>query len=184
MSENHGEPIPASLIAEHLHLFTEKSLEGPVLDLACGNGHNGIFLATKGLEVTLSDNSEEALKEAAKLAQENQVKVTFWQVDLEKEGRNPLPAESFGAILVFRYLHRPLIPCIRKSLRNGGILLYETYTVEQPKFGKPHNPHFLLKPGELQKWFGDWEILYKFEGIEENPKRAIAQVVCRKPGQD
>jgi hypothetical protein len=65
-------------------------------------------------------------------------------------------------------------------LKKKGVLIYETYTVRQPQFGKPHDPDFLLKPEELRDWFVDWEIIYYFEGIKENPKRAIAQIVCRK----
>jgi hypothetical protein len=53
--------------------------------------------------------------------------------------------------------------------------------VDQAQFGKPRNPDFLLKPGELMNWFKDWHVLHHFEGIQENPKRAIAQIVCRKP---
>jgi tellurite methyltransferase len=103
-------------------------------------------------------------------------------VDLEREGIDPLPQDSYGGILVFRYLHRPLIPSIRKALGKGGILIYETFTVEQPKFAKPHNPDFLLKPGELHHWFEDWDIIHAFEGIKDDPKRAVAQIVCRKTG--
>jgi tellurite methyltransferase len=108
------------------------------------------------------------------------VTIKFWQVDLERKGINPLPEELCGGILVFRYLHRPLIASMKKALKKGGILVYETFTVEQPKFGKPHNPDFLLKPGELHKWFEDWTIIHSFEGIKDNPKRAVAQIVCRK----
>ncbi|MGD8435378.1 MAG: hypothetical protein PVI73_14765, partial [Syntrophobacterales bacterium] len=107
--------------------------------------------------------------------------ITVWRVDLESEGVNPLPEHAYGAILVFRYLHRPLIPCIKKALRNGGLLLYETFTVEQPRFGKPRNPDYLLELGELRQMFADWEVIHYFEGVRENPTRAVAQMVCRKP---
>jgi hypothetical protein len=104
-------------------------------------------------------------------------------VDLEQEGDNPLPMDTYGGILVFRYLHRPLIPCIKKSLRVGGLLVYETFTVAQTRFGKPRNPDFLLNPGELLEMFEDWEVVYCFEGVKEDPTRAVAQLVCRKPGR-
>ena len=172
---------PAQLLLEFVSLFTDGTLPGPILDLACGDGHNGIFLAQKRLPVVCCDKSHEALARARRLGAENGVTVDFWPVDLEREGTNPLPQEFYGGILVFRYLHRPLIPCMRKALKKGGILIYETYTVEQPKFGKPHNFDFLLRPGELYEWFGDWKIIHSFEGIKENPKRAVAQIVCRKP---
>ena len=60
--------------------------------------------------------------------------------------------------------------------------MYETFTVEQPRFGKPRNPDFLLKKGELRGWFEDWEVIDFFEGIREGPERAVGQIVCRKPG--
>jgi len=172
---------PAQLLLEHMRLFLEESLPGPVLDLACGDGRNGIFLAREQLKVICCDRSPQALEQAKKHATECGANIEVWQVDLEREGVNPLAEDYYGAILVFRYLHRPLIPCIRKGLRNGGLLVYETFTVKQPRYGKPHNPNFLLTQGELHEMFGDWEVHHYFEGIRENPTRAIAQIVCRKP---
>jgi SAM-dependent methyltransferase len=171
---------PAQLLRDHLHLLTDNPLPGPILDLACGDGRNGIFLARHNLPVTCCDNSQEALERVKKSAVEEGVMVTLWQVDLEQEGVNPLSDDCYGGILVFHYLHRPLIPCIKKALKPGGILIYETFTIEQPKFGKPHNPDFLLQPKELYKWFNAWEVLHYFEGIKEDPRRAAAQIVCRK----
>ena len=172
---------PDDLLLRHLALFDPKHLKGPVLDLACGNGHNGIFLATLGAEVVLADISENALAEAAAAARGKGVSPAIRQVDLEEEGVNPLPQDAFGAILVFRYLHRPLIPCIRKALVQGGFLLYETFTVDQALLGRPKNSDHLLKPGELLEWFKEWQILHTFEGIQGDPKRAVAQIVCIKP---
>jgi len=161
-------------------LFSAGVLPGPVLDLACGTGRNSIYLAQKGLRVTCCDISPENLEEVKKRAESHQVEIELWQVDLEREGMNPLPGDSYGAILVFRYLHRPLMECIKKALRNGGVLIYETFTREQRQFGKPHNPNFLLDPGELRHTFADWEVIHYFEGTKENPTRAVAQIVCRK----
>ena len=174
---------PSPLLLEYLHMFTDANLPGPVLDLACAECHNGILVAQRGLEVVCCDRAAERLDEARRVAVESGVRVTTWQVDLEAPGVNPLPEEHYGAILVFRYLHRPLIPFIKKALRCGGLLLYETFTAAQPKFGRPHNPDFLLQEGELAQRFEDWEVIHTFEGIKENPTRAIAQIVCRKPGR-
>ena len=175
--------MPAQLLVDHWSLFEKERPSGPILDLACGDGHNGIFLATKDLPVICCDISEQALSRAEKLASENRVKVGLWQTDLETEAANPLQEDFYGGILVFRYLHRPLIPCIKKALKKGGILIYETFTIDQPRFGKPHNPNFLLEPGELPGWFEDWEIVYDFEGVKQGPERAVAQVVCKKPAK-
>lgn len=181
MNSSQSRIEPAQLLVDHLSLFLVKPMPGPVLDLACGDGRNGIFLAREQLEVICCDRSLRALEQAKKLATECGANIEVRQVDLEREGVNPLAEDYYGAILVFRYLHRPLIPCIKKGLRNGGLLIYETFTAEQPRFGKPHNPNFLLAPGELHEMFGDWEVHHYFEGIRENPTRAVAEIVCRKP---
>jgi len=171
---------PAELLISYVSLFIEGTINGPILDLACGDGHNGIFLAKKSLEVICCDVSEKALKRAKQLAAGNGVDIKVWRVDLEKKETNPLSEDFYGGVVIFRYLYRPLISCIKKALKKKGVLIYETYTVRQPQFGKPHNPDFLLEPEELRDWFIDWEIIHYFEGIKENPKRAIAQIVCRK----
>jgi tellurite methyltransferase len=169
------------LLVEFSFLLQEESLEGPVLDLACGRGENGLFLAGLNLPVVLADRSTDSLGMARRLAEERRLDVQLWEVDLET-GQNPLEEEHYRAILVFHYLHRPLIPSIRRGIRKGGILIYETFTSEQPKYGRPHNPDFLLQPGELARWFEDWQTIHYFEGLLEDPRRAMAQIVCRKPG--
>ncbi|MBI5074797.1 MAG: class I SAM-dependent methyltransferase [Nitrospirae bacterium] len=174
-------PEPDPLLRDHLSLFTDDLKDLPLLDLACGDGHNGLFLASRGFSIILADRSEEALKQAGDRAASLGVNVTLIQIDLEQRISDPFENDTFSAVLVFRYLHRPLIPCIRKVLRKGGLLIYETFTTEQARFGKPKNPEHLLKPGELLSWFQDWEIIHSFEGIKENPKKAVAQLVCRKP---
>jgi SAM-dependent methyltransferase len=172
---------PAPLLVEFLDRILDPTPPGPVLDLACGDGRNGVFLAERGLRVVLADRSEEALRRAKGLAERRGVEVRLWQVDLEREGTDPFEEDYFGGILVFRYLHRPLMPCIKKALKPGGFLLYETFTVDQPRFGRPRNPAFLLKPGELRSWFEDWEILYYEEGVWKEPNRAVARILCRRP---
>lgn len=172
---------PDPLLLDHWILLEAGARRGPILDLACGDGHNGLFAAEKGFPVVLADRSESALKNAGIEAEGLKGDVKIWQVDLEKRDENPLRSEAYGVILVFRYLHRPLMPCIKKALVPGGVLFYETFTAEQPRFGRPKNPDHLLNPGELLDWFKEWKVVHYFEGIKENPKRAIAQIVCVKP---
>lgn len=176
----HDDRTPAPLLVEHLSFLVAEPLPGPVLDLASGECQNGIFLARHHLPVICCDASAEALARGKARAFHEGVQIQTWTVDLEQEGDNPLPENAYGGIIVFRYLHRPLMPNLKRALAKRGILIYETYTVEQPQFGKPHNPAFLLKPGELRAWFDDWEIIHYFEGQRNDPLRAVAQIVCRK----
>ncbi len=172
---------PDRLLRQHISLFSAEPLNGPILDLACGDGHNGIFLAKKGFSVVLADRSDEALEAAALSSRGVKDTVRLWRVDLEEEGVNPFAEASFGAVMVFRYLHRPLIPCIKKAIVPNGLLIYETYTVDQKRFGKPRNPAHLLNRGELRDFFRDWIISYYYEGIDNEKKRAVAQIICKKP---
>lgn len=157
-----------------------RPLQGPILDLACGTGENGLYLAAQGLPVVLADRSAEALAVARAAARERGLTAEFWEVDLEAGG-DRLPREHYRAILVFRYLHRPLVPHIRDAVRPGGLVIYETFTSEQSTYGKPYNPDFLLQPGELADWFREWHTIHYYEGLLEDPRRAMAQIVCRKP---
>lgn len=171
---------PNPLLVRFSSLLEEGDLSGPILDLACGDGRNGLFLAGLSLPVVLADRNLEALKEAKRVAQENNLSATFWNMDFETAG-NPLEEDHFRSILVFRYLHRPLIPCLKKAIKRGGILIYETFTIGQTQYGSPHNPDFLLNPNELFERFTDWSLIHYFEGLLENPRRAVAQIVCQKP---
>ena len=162
--------IPDPLLKTFAPLLKAKDLDGPVLDLACGDGHNGLFLAGLGLPVILADRSSEALAKAKKSVEGKDLPVRFKEIDLET-GVNPLEEDHYRGILVFRYLHRPLIPCLKKGMRKGGILIYETFTVEQSRYGRPHNPDFLLQPDELSGWFKDWQLIHYFEGQLEDPPK-------------
>ena len=171
---------PSDLLQSWARLLDPNHIPGPVLDLACGDGRNGIYAARHGLEVICCDRSRSALWRARREAGARGVRIRLWWTDLEAEGRAPLPENTFGAVLVFRYLHRPLIPEIRGAVRPGGYVIYETFTTDQPQFGPPRNPDHLLDPGELDEWFRDWEVLHRFEGVLTDPDRAMAGIVARK----
>ena len=87
---------PAQLLVDHSSLFNKRTLEGTILDLAGGDGHNGIFLASRNLPVICCDISREILSRARKLAAENSIKIKFWQVDLEGPKMNPFSEAFFG----------------------------------------------------------------------------------------
>ena len=105
----------------------------------------------------------------------------FWRIDLEKDTESPLGAGSYSAVLVFNYLYRPLFPVIQSAISKGGLIFYETFTDQQPNFGRPRNPNFLLNENELLRKFEGWEIINYFEGIKSDPRRAVASLIARKP---
>ncbi len=164
--------------------------QSSVLDLACGSGRNGLYLIENNIPVTFADvNAEmlEQVKQSLSRTSVNKQKLAqYWPVDFETAQTTPLQDKSFAAVMVFRYLHRPLFEQIKAAIKPGGIIIYETFTEQQAQFGRPKNPDFLLKPAELVKLFDGWKILHSFEGVisaahHSNTKQAIAQIVAIKP---
>src|SRR6185369_1464174 len=102
----------------------------------------------------------------------------FIQVDLEDGSPWPLPGEHFEGIVVTNYLHRPLFPILAASLAPGGVLIYETFMLGNERFGKPSNPAFLLRPGELRDAFKDLTLKGFEEGEVAEPKPAMIQRLC------
>jgi tellurite methyltransferase len=172
---------PHSLLLDHLPLLLELDHSLPVLDLACGNGQNGLVLAQHAIPVVFADHSESALAMVEQSMKSDRLTGKVWQVDLEQMDVNPFTGQRYSAILGFRYLHRPLFSALKKAIMPGGLIVYETFTIDQRQFGRPENPDFLLRPGELKNWFQKWETIHYFEGIRPNPDRGIAQLVARKP---
>jgi hypothetical protein len=104
------------------------------------------------------------------------------RADLEGPPALPVRIAAWGAVLVFRYLHRPLAPALAALLRPGGLLLYETFTRDQRELGHgPRNPAFLLERDELRGLFPELEIVGYEEGRfgEERPE-ALARLAARR----
>lgn len=156
----------------------------PVLDLACGTGRSGLKLAGRGIPVVFADRSSAALAEIEHHLSKGKLPGRIWLVDLEQADINPFDGQFFSAVVCFRYLHRPLFPGLINAVKPGGLVIYETFTTGNRRFGRPNNQDFLLEPGELKMLFQNWEILHYYEGIQHSPDRAIAQIVARKPVGD
>jgi len=165
---------PSEFLLENIELLPK----GRVLDVAMGNGRNSIYLAKMGFEVEGVDISSEAVKSALGLAKKLGVPVKARVVDLE--GSYQIEKDAYDVIICFNYLQRSLIPRIKTGLRKGGMVVYETFIVDQAAlFGKPKNPDYLLKHNELLDMFRDFRCLRYREGVIDN-KKAIAGIVAQK----
>jgi SAM-dependent methyltransferase len=138
---------------------------GPVLDVASGSGRHAKFLAARRLEVIAVDREAQALPEG----------ITFVKADLEDGSPWPFEGQRFGGIVVTNYLHRPLLPVLARSLAEEGVLIYETFMAGNEKFGKPSNPNFLLRPGELLQAFAGLTVAGFEQGTTD---KAALQRVC------
>jgi SAM-dependent methyltransferase len=137
---------------------------GPVLDLASGSGRHARLFATKGFQVTAVDRAPQQIPG-----------VRFVKADLEDGSPWPLAGQRFGAIVVTNYLHRPLFPRLSAALEEGGVLIYETFMRGHERYGKPSNPNFLLRPGELLEAFGALTLVAFEQG---DTGKALVQRIC------
>lgn len=175
-----GPPSPF-FVACSAELVGTRAL-GPTLDLACGRGRHALAAAALGLEVLAVDRNAESLA-GLRAAAEPGLSIETREVDLETGAPPDLGAGRFGAVLVFRYLHRPLVPWITALLAPGGLLVYETFTTAQRERGwGPSRDAFLLAPGELPTLFPDLEALRFEEGPSDEDRPAdTARLLARRP---
>lgn len=150
---------------------------GQVLDVACGGGRHARYLAERGLSVEAVDRDAGALAALAKVAG-----VRTRCADLEN-GPWPYEGQQFHAVVVTNYLHRPLFPALLRSLLPGGVLIYETFMAGHERFGRPTNPDFLLRPGELLEVIDRELTPVAFEqGQVSWPRAAMMQRLCAVNG--
>ena len=173
---------PSPFFAAQIERLRAAARLGPVADLACGHGRHALAAADAGARVIGFDRNENSLRELRTSATRRGLPVAAIRTDLESEASIPVRPESCGAILVFRFLYRPLAPAITAALRPGGLLLYETFTDAQPELGwGPRNPSFLLRQGELPTLFAELEILESWEGVTSGDRpEAVARLAARR----
>lgn len=146
---------------------------GRVLDLAAGSGRHTKLFAESGYIVEAVDRDISGLVEFAVLPS-----VHLNEYDLEL-GAWPYPKDHFSGIVVTNYLHRPLFPELINALAPGGVLVYETFAQGNEAFGRPANPDFLLRPGELLDVVHGQLRVLAFEDIyTSEPKPAMVQRIC------
>lgn len=164
---------PSHWVVTHAGLIARR---GKVLDIAAGNGRHARYFNSLGHHVTAVDRDAAALQALASTGIETIV------ADLEDSSPWPLGGRRFDGIVLTNYLHRPLFPHIAAALAAGGILIYETFGVGNQRFGRPSNPNFLLRPGELLEFAaanGLQVLAYACGEVSEH-KPAITQRIVAK----
>ena len=173
-------PGPSSWLTENADLLPRG---GKVLDVACGGGRHSLFLAGflagEGFDVHAIDRDPEKIEGVRALAQQLGLSVDAKVIDLETDPPPDLGSRRFDAIVVFNYLHRPLMPALREAVKPGGRIFYETFTTRQAERGHPRNPAFLLRDGELAELVAPFAVLRSREGDIDG--RFIASVVAERP---
>jgi SAM-dependent methyltransferase len=148
---------------------------GRALDVAGGSGHDALWLARRGLEVTLLDISDVALERAAEAAREAGVLLRPLRRDVEVE---PLPPGPFEVVLCLNFLWRPLFAVFPKVLAPGGLLLFAQPTRSNLQRHAHPSARFLLEDGELPRLLQELEIVSYTEGWTEEGRHE-ARLVAR-----
>ena len=149
--------------------------DGWVLDLAAGSGRHTRLLRESGFAVCAVDRDIAALLPLAGAGCEVR------QIDLETGDASPL-GTGYDGIIVTNYLHRPLLPAIAPALAPSGVLIYETFARGNERFGRPHNPDFLLLPGELLDAFAMLTVVAFEQGEVSAPRPAVIQRIAAVAG--
>src|SRR5712691_2206927 len=148
---------------------------GRALDLAAGGGRHTRLLLNMGFAVTAVDRDVTALQP---LAGDN---CEVRAIDLETGAEWPLGG-GYDGIVVTNYLHRPLFPLIAAALAPQGVLIYETFAAGNERLGRPRNPDFLLRPGELIEAFAALTIVAFEQGEVALPRPAVIQHIAAVAG--
>jgi SAM-dependent methyltransferase len=146
-----------------------------ILDVACGTGRHTKLFAGKGCVVTALDISIEALQAVAA----HSPSARRVQADIENAPW-PLGGETFDAVVVTNYLWRPVFPKLLASLKEGGILIYETFAAGNETVGKPSRPDFLLKSKELLQLCEGLHVVAYEEGFLTAPDRFVQRIAAVK----
>ncbi len=149
---------------------------GRALDVAGGSGRHAIWLARRGLTVTLADASAVALEQAARAAREERLSLATVQVDLEEA---PLPEGPWDVIVCTYFLHRPLFAAFPAALAPGGWLAFAHATRRNLERHPRPGPAFVLGEGELATLVRGLEVIQLAEGWFEEGRHE-ARLVARK----
>jgi SAM-dependent methyltransferase len=152
---------------------------GRALDVAGGAGPDALWLARRGLDVTLTDVSDVALERAAEAARESGVSLRRQRLNVETD---PLPPGPFDVVLCLNFLWRPLFAGISKVLAPGGLFVFAQPTRSNLQRHAHPSARFLLEDGELPGLLQGLEIASYTEGWSDDGRheaRLVARVAQR-----
>jgi SAM-dependent methyltransferase len=140
-------------------------------------------MARAGFRVVAADYSIEAMKIVATAAAHDRLAIVPVVIDLETSF--PFKASSFDLIANIGFLDRTLVPQLKSALRRGGLLFFDTFSIDQRELGHPRDPRFLLQRYELREMLADMELLRYREGLtvySEDKRAWRATALARRLG--
>ena len=158
-------------LADNVHLLPK----GKVLDIAMGEGRNGVYLATQGFEVLGLDISEKGLAKAHNLAKKNNVTIETKVVDLESFTLKP---NSYDVILCTYYMQKDLFKQFKSALKPGGMIVVETYNVDYLKYAQ-FSRKWALDTNEMLNIFKGLRVI-RYQDYDDG-KEAYSSIIAQKP---
>jgi tellurite methyltransferase len=166
-----------------------------ILEVGCGEGRNAIFLARLGFDVIATDIAEKGIEKARRLAQVNDCRVEFINLDAHDPHDH---LGSFDCALLINVLQLLRSDRILERMHHfqsiivpGGIMAVEAFTVDDPLYkthiesGKPpvapltinhpsrgYSVRF-FEEGEVVSYFDDWELIYYNEGLTQDKPHGV-----------
>ncbi len=164
---------PSEWLVDHADLLTGK---GQALDIAMGEGRHALFAALLGYDVLGVDISDVGVSRAESLARQNKLTIRTRVADLD---HYQIEENTYDLILCFYFLERNLFEGIRKGLKPGGILIFETFTVDYLQYSG-FKREWVLEKNELREAFSGLNIIDYREVDEPENQTAYASLVARK----
>ena len=165
---------PVEWLKDHSDMLDGK---GSALDIASGEGRNAVFAAEKGYQTLAVDISATGIEKAHALANEKGVTIETCVVDLDNW---KIKQNAFDLILCFNFLDRRIFPAIKCALKPGGLIFYETFTVDYLKYSS-FKRDWVLEHNELLDAFSELRILY-YREVDINNK-AFASLIALKENE-
>ena len=169
--EHLTEKKPVEWLKDHADMLNGKGL---ALDIASGEGRNAVFVAEKGYQTVAVDISAVGLEKARCLADEKGVTIETCVADLDKW---EIKQNAFDLIICFNFLDRRIFPAIKNALKPGGLIFYETFTVDYLKYSN-FKREWVLEHNELLDTFKELRIL-NYREIDAKDK-ALASLIALK----
>ena len=153
---------------------------GTLLDVACGSGRHVRFARNQGWTTTGIDKDLAGVRDL-----DGDPHIELIAADLEAGGPFALAGRTFDAVIVTNYLWRPILPDIVAAVAPRGLLIYETFAVGNERFGRPSNPDFLLRPGELLDAVRHRLVPIAYEHATlADPGRVVQRIAAVAPDHD